>query len=97
MSLRRINIAWALFGTIIMAGGSDASPLDQYHWKKRVLVVVAPAGDQAAEEQRRIYQSSAKGMSERSIVLTDATDDSARVHEASGPNFHLTESASGSS
>jgi hypothetical protein len=96
MSLRPINIVWALFGTIIMAGGSDTSPLDQYHWKKRVLVV-APAGDQAAEEQRRICQSSAKGMSERSIVLTDATDDSTRVREASGPNFHRTENASGSS
>ena len=40
-----------------------------------MLVVVAPAGNVAAETQRRIYESSAKGMSERSIVLTEAADD----------------------
>jgi hypothetical protein len=36
------------------------------------LVVVVPAGNAAAETQRRIYESSAKGTSERSIVLTGA-------------------------
>jgi hypothetical protein len=62
-------------GVITMTDGSNASPLDEFHWKNRVLVVVAPAGKAAAETQRRIYESSAKGMSERSIVLTEAADD----------------------
>ena len=43
-----------------------------------LVVVVSPAGNAAAETQRRIYESSAKGMSERSIVLTEAADDSER-------------------
>jgi hypothetical protein len=67
-----------LLGVITMTDGSNASPLDEFHWKNRVLVVVAPAGNAAAETQRRIYESSAKGTSERSIVLTEAADDSER-------------------
>lgn len=65
-----------LLGVITMTDGSNASPLDEFHWKTRVLVVAAPTGDAAAETQRRIHESSAKGMSERSIVLAEATDDS---------------------
>jgi Domain of unknown function (DUF4174) len=64
-----------------MTGAGEASPLDQFHWKKRVLVIVAPAGDPAAETQRRIYEASAKGMSERSIVLTEAVDDTERSRQ----------------
>jgi hypothetical protein len=61
-----------------MTDGHNASPLDEFHWKNRALVVVAPAGNAAAETQRRIY---AKGMSERSIVLTEAADDSERSRQ----------------
>jgi Domain of unknown function (DUF4174) len=56
---------------IAMTTGGKASQLDEFHWKNRVLVVVAPAGAPAAETQRRIYESSARGMSERAIMLTD--------------------------
>jgi hypothetical protein len=80
MRFRILAIAM-LLGMITMSYGSGASPLDQYHWNSRVLVVVAPAGDTAAERQRRIYQSSSKGMSERSIVLTEALDDSERSRQ----------------
>jgi hypothetical protein len=45
-----------------MINGSEASPLDEFRWKSRVLVV-APAGDAAAETQRRVYETAAKGMS----------------------------------
>ena len=71
--------------TLLIAGAmmtaGNVSPLDQFHWKNRVLVVVVPAGNAAAETQRRIYESSAKGMSERSIVLTEAADDSERSRQ----------------
>jgi hypothetical protein len=46
-----------------------------------VLVVVAPASDAAAETQRHIFESAAKGMSERSIVLIEAVDDSERSRQ----------------
>ena len=59
-----------------MTTGSNATPLDEFRWKNRVLVIVAPAGDARAEAQRQIYQSSAAGMSERQIVLNEALDDS---------------------
>jgi len=65
-----------------MTDGSNASPLDEFHWKNRVLVVVAPAGNAAAETQRRIYESSAKGMSERSDRPDGGTaDDSERSRQ----------------
>jgi hypothetical protein len=66
---------------ITMTNGSNASLLDEFHWKNRVLVVVAPAGNVAAETQRRIHESSAKDMSERTIVLTEAVDDSERSRQ----------------
>jgi hypothetical protein len=65
-----------MFGAIAMTEGSRAASLDQYRWKNRVLVVVGPARDAAVEEQRRIYNSSAKGMSERAIILAEALGDS---------------------
>jgi hypothetical protein len=70
-----------LLGVITMTNGSEASPLDDFHWKSRVLVVVAPAGDAAAGTQRRIYESSAMGLSERPIILTEAVDDSERSRQ----------------
>jgi Domain of unknown function (DUF4174) len=60
----------------IMPHGAEAATLDHYHWKNRVLVVSAPAGDSAASEQKRIYRSAVKGMSERDIVFVEALDDS---------------------
>lgn len=70
-----------LWGMVTMSNASAASPLDALHWNSRVLVVVAPAGDAAAEAQRRIYQSAQEGMSERSIVLIEALDDSERSRQ----------------
>lgn len=62
-----------------MASATHASPLDQYAWKNRVLVVVAPSGDPRVAEQRRIYDAAAKDMSERSIVLVDASGETNRA------------------
>lgn len=61
--------------------GTDAAPLDQHLWKDRLLVVSAPAMNGAVEEQRRIYQSAAGGMSERQILLTEALGDSERSRQ----------------
>jgi Domain of unknown function (DUF4174) len=68
-------------GVITMTDATQAAPLDEYHWQNRVLVVVAPAGDAAAKAQRRIYETSAAGMSERQIVLSEALDDSERSRQ----------------
>lgn len=65
-----------LTGTMLVAGQSQASSLDELRWKNRVLVVIAPAGDAAAERQRKIYQTSAAGMAERDIVLREVIGDS---------------------
>jgi hypothetical protein len=70
-----------LTGMIMTTNGVKAAPLDQFRWKNRVLVVVAPLGDPAAEEQRRIYNSAVKGMSERAIVLNEALDGSERSRQ----------------
>ena len=64
--------------TIAVTNGSTGSPLDGFRWKNRLLGNSAPAGDGAAEEQRRIYQAAVKGMSERQIVLAEALDGSER-------------------
>ena len=78
----RLHLAIAvIFGVLLVMSNSDASPLDQFRWKNRVLVVVAPVGDASAKQQRQIYQSSAGGMSERQVVLTEARDDSDRSRQ----------------
>lgn len=70
-----------LAGVMLMTGQSHASPLDDLRWKSRVLVVVAPAGDSAAEQQRAIYQAATAGMSERAIVLEEAVGESDRARQ----------------
>jgi hypothetical protein len=80
MQFRHIAML-VLSGVITMTNRSEASPLDEFQWKSRVLVVVAPAGDAAAAAQRRIYESFAKGMSERQIVLSEALDGSQRSRQ----------------
>jgi hypothetical protein len=74
-------LAMTILTGVIMTNGAKAAPLDQFRWKNRVLVVVAPLGDHAAEEQRRIYNSAVKGMSERAIVLNEALDGSERSRQ----------------
>jgi hypothetical protein len=77
-----LHLATVTFlAAIAVMNSSNASPLDEFHWKSRVLVVSAPAGDGAAVAQRRIYQAAAKGMSERQIVLAEALDDSDRSRQ----------------
>ncbi|NPU13122.1 DUF4174 domain-containing protein [Bradyrhizobium sp. 83012] len=69
-----------LLGLIAMPHLSDASPLDRYKWKNRLLIVTGP-DDAAAQQQRRIYDAARAGMSERAIVLLDAVDESAASRE----------------
>lgn len=61
--------------------GTDAAPLDEHLWKKRLLVIVAPTESGAVEEQRRIYRSAERRMSERQIVPIEALGDSQRSRE----------------
>ncbi len=81
MRIGNLLAASIIFGVITMSSSSMASPLEEFHWKSRVLIVVAPAGDAAAQAQRRIYESAAKGMAERSIVLIEALDDQERSQQ----------------
>jgi Domain of unknown function (DUF4174) len=80
MQISILAAATLLIAGAIMNAGK-ASPLDEFHWKRRVLVVSAPAGDPAADKQRRIYQAATKGMSERQIVLVEALDDGERSRQ----------------
>ena len=80
MRVRHLAVAM-LLGMITITDARELCPLDEFHWKSRVLVIVAPDGDAAAETQRHIFESSAKGMSERSIVLMEALDDSERSRQ----------------
>ncbi|WP_257165192.1 DUF4174 domain-containing protein [Bradyrhizobium sp. SRS-191] len=79
--MRRHLLTTALLaGFIAMPHPSDASPLESYRWKARVLVVTGP-DDAAAQQQRRIYDAARAGMSERAIVLLEAVDESVASHE----------------
>lgn len=75
---RLILAVTILTGMTMTTNNVEAAPLDEFRWKNRVLVVVAPLGDPMAEQQRRIYNSAVKGMSERAIVLSEAVDGSER-------------------
>src|ERR1700709_9437 len=76
--MRNPCAATVVLGAIMAMHGTHAASLDQHLWKDHVLVVSAPAEGGTVEEQRRIYRSSAGGMSERQIVLVEALDDSER-------------------
>jgi hypothetical protein len=82
-------------GAIVMSDGSHAASLGEFNPKNRVLVISAPAGDAAAEEQRRIYRSEAVGMAERDIILAAAEDNSERSRQirsrvsADGKHFQV--------
>jgi hypothetical protein len=66
-------------GAALPAEAKDA-PLSGYRWKNRLLVVVAPGRqDDNLVAQRRIFESNAKGMAERQIVLIEAAGDDERA------------------
>jgi hypothetical protein len=73
---------------------NDESAADT-RWKNRLLVVSAPPGDIAASEQRKIYETASKGMSERQILLIEALGDSDRTKQvrswlsADGQHFQV--------
>lgn len=77
----RILAMTMLMGMTMMTGESKAAPLDGLRWKNRVLVVVGSPTDPAVAEQRRIYRAAGEGMTERSIVLTEALDGSERSRQ----------------
>jgi hypothetical protein len=77
----RILAMTVLTGVVMMTGESKAAPLDELRWKSRVLVVVGSPTDPAVEQQRRIYRAAGEGMSERSIVLSEALDSSERSRQ----------------
>jgi len=77
----RMRYAAVMLGAVMMVQGANASPLGEHLWKDRVLVVSAPPGDEAADEQRRIYRSADAGMAERQIVLVEALDDGERSRQ----------------
>jgi hypothetical protein len=77
----RILAMTMLMGLTMMTGESKAAPLDGLRWKNRVLVVVGSPTDPAVAEQRRIYRAAGEGMTERSIVLTEALDGSERSRQ----------------
>lgn len=79
MKLRHAAVGF--LGAIFAMHGTDAAPLDEHLWKNRLLVIVAPTESGAVEEQRRIYRSAERGMSERQIVLIEALGDSQRSRE----------------
>lgn len=81
MTSELIMTAIVLAGTALFAPSSDATTLDQYRWKNRLLVVTGPAGDAAAAQQKRIFDTSATGMTERSIIFADATGEGGQARK----------------
>lgn len=63
------------------ASPGKASTLDDYRWRNRLVVVVAPGGDADAMAQRRIFESASDGMAERAMLLVEALDDSERSRQ----------------
>ena len=71
----------ALSTTIIMAGiGTVANAMSAYTWKKRPLVVIAPADDNAElARQRGIIASARAGFAERDMVIVYVVGDTVSV------------------
>jgi len=59
---------------------AEADPLARYHWKSRVLVVLAAdAENEAVAEQRRHIESLQSGAAERDLVVLQPLPDSSEA------------------
>lgn len=81
LARRSFIVLVGLGAVMAIRPGEASSLLDDYRWKKRLLVVIAPAGDAEALAQRRIVEAAAGGMTERDMVLVEALDDSTRSRQ----------------
>jgi hypothetical protein len=65
---------------VAMTSPASADPLSGYRWKSRLLVIAAanPQSESAAI-QRQTYQRAINGMTDRDVVLVEATGNSSRA------------------
>jgi hypothetical protein len=76
-------ITFTVLGTV-SAGAAD--PIAQYHWKNRVLLILAPrAGDEAFETQKNAYERARDEYNERDLVVLAEPDGNGPLHR----RFHV--------
>lgn len=70
---------FAILATIISAGAVD--PLAQYHWKHRVLIILAPtASDDSFATQKNAYERVRPEYNERDLVVLTESDGEGPLH-----------------
>jgi hypothetical protein len=84
--MNRFALAGRLTFAVVLGGSMSADAQGGYlaslQWKYRVLVVMAPSPhDENVTLQREIVQQNGPGMTERQIVLVEATGDDPRSRQ----------------
>lgn len=76
-------ITFTILG-VVSAGAADA--IAQYHWRNRVLVILAPrAGDEAFETQKNAFERARDEYNERDLVVLTEPDGDGPLHR----RFHV--------
>jgi hypothetical protein len=77
------SITFAILATVC---ASAADPISQYHWRNRVLVILAPrASDGAFETQKNAYERAKDEYNERDLVVLAESDEDGPLHR----RFHV--------
>ena len=77
--LRPLSIC--TLAVLATASASSADPIAQYHWKNRLLVILAPsARDMAFETQKHAYDQARDEYNERDLVVLAESDGDGPLH-----------------
>ncbi|MEO1693625.1 MAG: DUF4174 domain-containing protein [Pseudomonadota bacterium] len=86
-SARRVGVAAAaVLGASIAASPTESAAFGGYQWKKRPLIIFAPANDTAAWlQQRTLLTSRRRGLRERDMVVIAVLGDRVTTLVGRGP------------
>lgn len=80
---------WFIFAALLsipMLVNASASPLGEFKWKKRVLVLLAPAGDALLARQKAKLTSVEAAMEDRDLQVVEESDPSGPLHRYFKPD-----------
>lgn len=84
-----IFVVVCLFGSTTYSENS-VSPLDEYRWKNRVLVLLVPAGDSRLVEQQKKINAQAAAIKERDLKVIAESNPSGLLHRYFKPKTQFT-------
>lgn len=65
---------------------ASESPLAEYKWKNRVLILLAPADDSRLAQQKAKLNMTGEAMNERDLIILEETNPSGLLHRYFKPD-----------